>query len=437
MTLTIRRFVLPLALFTVGATAPAAAQVANAHPGAMGMGDNFTAVARGYSAVAWNPAALGMTGGPQASASIGALRVLGGMGPVTLKDLRDNQGETVPLDVRERWLADIRQEGRQAGAAGFDFSVAAFQTGRFAAQVSTTGRTLTDITPGVAEVILIGNADEQGNLRNIELGGAVVDANVYSTAALSFGMPFVLQDGAARIAFGITGKFTIGHVLGVTEESSGAATEDPARMTFRFPLAYTPVVHTGDRYWIRAGGGFGFDVGVALEMGALDVAAVVQNVFNNFAWNPDRLRYRPLEMVFESGSVDTAVEWEPVTAAPAELRERVDNATFNPSVSLGAAYTVMPQLLVSADARFGSTDGMMTRPPQHFGAGVAFSPLHWLPLQIGIARVSLGENRSGMQFSGGLGLQLGTFLISGSAARRDVGLGTERIYMVNLLSHTF
>jgi hypothetical protein len=129
----VRTAIRSLALATIAfplaaALTPAAAQIANALPAAMGMGDNYTAVARGYAAVAWNPAGLGMSGGPQASASIGALRVLGGMGPVTLSDLRDWQGELVPLDVRERWLADIRSAGGQTGAAGFDFNLAAFQT---------------------------------------------------------------------------------------------------------------------------------------------------------------------------------------------------------------------------------------------------------------------------------------------------------------------
>jgi hypothetical protein len=429
---------LVVASFALGAgAAPAAAQLANTLPAAMGMADNYTAVARGYAAVAWNPAALGMLGGPRASASIGGLRVAGGMGPVTLRDLSTWQDRTVPLDVRERWLADIRREGAQSGGAGFDIVVATFQAGRFAAQVSTSGRSLTDITPGVAEIILVGNADDDGNLSELDLGGSLVDANVYSTGAISYGMPVLHLANAARLSVGMTVKYTIGHVLGVSQQSVGGATAEPARTAFSFPFAYTPVVHSGNRYYIRSGSGFGVDLAAGYEMGPLSVAAVVQNAFNSFEWDHSRLRYRPLDLIFEDGEVETSVDWQPMSEAPAELRARVADATFDPSVSIGAAYQLLPQLLLSADARAGSTGGMMTRPPNHIGAGAAYSPVRWLPLHAGASWVSLGNGHSGIQLAGGLGFQLGSFLVSGSAMRRHVGLGAENMFMVNLLSHTF
>jgi hypothetical protein len=430
-----RLALLQLLLVTVSA-APAAAQLANAVPAALGMSDNYTAVARGYAAVSWNPAALGLTG-PRASGTIGPLRALGGMGPVTLADLKTWEGEAVPLHVREQWLADIRREGGQAGAAGFDFTIAAFHAGRFAAQISTSGRTLNDIAPGVAELILIGNADEQGTLSDIELGGSTFDSNVYSTGALSFGLPIPLQGGGSRLALGVTAKFTIGHILGVTSESVGRATAEPGSLRLSFPLAYTPVVYDGTRYHIRAGGGFGLDLGAGYERGRLTLAAVAQNVVNDFEWDASRLRYRPLELVFTDGTVDTAVDWEPLSAAPAGLRARVEDATFRPSLALGAALAWSAQLLLAADARFGSYGGMATRPPRHVGAGVQLRPLPWLPLQAGAAYVGVGEDRSGFQYSGGAGLQLGTFLISASATRRDVGLGQENMLMISLLNHTF
>lgn len=424
-----------LPLLALAAATPAAGQVANTMPEALGMADNYTAMARGYAAVAWNPAALGFADGPQTSAAVGAVRGLGGLGPVTLRDLRTWQGELVPLDVRERWLADIRRDGGQTGAAGFDFALATFQTGRFAAQVSTSGRTLSDIAPGVAEMILLGNADDDGNLRDIELGGSAIDAHVYSTGALSYGVPFELPGG--RLTLGITAKYTIGHVLGVTDESVGRATADPAATRFSFPLAYTPVVYNGTRYHIRAGGGFGMDIGAGFQAGALTVGAVAQNVFNTFAWDHSRLRYRPLELVFEDGDIETAVDWQPMSEAPAELRARVDEATFNPAFALGVAYAVLPDLRLAADARFGSTDGIATRPPTHAGAGVHYRPVRWLPLQAGVSWIDLGDERSGMQYAGGAGVQLGTFVISASAMRRDVGLGTENAFMVSLLNHWF
>lgn len=431
-----RRGLLALgASLALGAGAsPLLGQVANTSPAALGLSESFTAVARGYEAVAWNPAALGMTGGPNASATIGAVGALAGMGPVTLRDLADHQGETVPLDVRQRWLDRIVREGGQSGAAGFDFTWAAFQVGRFAAQVSSSGRTLNDISPGFAELILMGNADAEGNPRDIALGGAIIDANAYSTAAVSYGTPLNIATLPGRLAIGVTAKYTIGHLLAVSEESAGSATAEPIGMELRFPLAYTPVVYDGGSYWIRSGAGFGLDIAAAYEAGRLSVAVIAQNLVNTFEWNPQRLRYRPLEMVFSETTLDTDTEWRPFTEAPADLRALVDAATFNPSVTVGAALRWSPQLLVAADARIGSMDGMMTRPPVHAGAGVEYRPLPWLPLQAGAAFVRQSDQHEGLQYSGGLGLQLGSFHVSGAALRRTSG---ETAFMLSLLSHTF
>jgi hypothetical protein len=427
---------LAAALLFGNVAAPLAAQLANPIPAAGGMADNYTAVARGYAAVAWNPAALGLSDGPQASALIGAVRGLAGMGPVTISELVDYEGRLLPLDVRQRWLADIRREGGQAGAAGFDVTWAGFQAGRFAAQVSTSARSVSDISPGMAELILFGNADEQGNARALEFDGSVVDANMYSTAALSFGMPLPTSV-STRIALGVTAKYVLGHAVAVSEPSRGRSTSDPITMDLSFPIAYTPVVYDGDNYWIRAGGGFGVDVAATMATGPWVVAAVVQNVLNTFEWDYGRMRYRPLELVFSEATVETASEWEPMANAPPALRELVDDATFRPTLSVGAAFRQSAALMVAADARVGSTRGMATRPPVHAGAGVEVQPLSWLPLQAGAAYVSLGEGRSGVQLAAGAGVRLGTFLISGSATRRSVGLGGENMLMVSLLSHTF
>lgn len=424
-------------LLSLAVAAPAAGQLANTAPAALGMSENYTAVARGYTAVAWNPANLGLSGGPRASAMIGATRVGAGLGPVTLGDLHRYQDETVPLAVRQQWLADIGRAGGQTGGAGFDITWAAVQTGRFAAQLSSSGRALNDIAPGMAELILLGNADDQGNLRDIDIGGSFIDGQAYSTGAVSYALPLPAPAGIDRLALGITAKYTIGHALAVSQESVGQTTADPLHVHISFPLAYTPINHDGGQYWIRSGGGFGLDAGVGVEVGQWAFSAVGQNLINTFEWNHDRLRYRPLEFVFSDTDREASVDWRPLGDAPAELRERVDAATFRPSLSVGAAMRHSPALLVAADARLGTLDGMATRPPVHAGVGVEYRPLPWLPIQAGTSWVRSGNDRSGVQMAGGVGFQLGSFLVSASAARRHVGAGRENAFMASLLSHNF
>jgi hypothetical protein len=425
-------------LGTIAIATPALGQVPNPVPSALGMSESYTAAARGYAVIAWNPAALGLAGGPESSAMIGAVRGLSGLGPVTIGDLGTWQDQAVPLQVRQEWLADIQRHGGQTGAAGFDFTWAAFQVGRFAAQVSSSGRALNDISPGVAELILMGNAGAGGEPVDIDLAGSLLDAQVHTTAALSYGMPLPLPAGAPRIAVGVTAKYTIGHVLGVSQESTGAATGDPVGINFRFPLVYTPVVYNDmDQYWLSSGDGWGLDVAAAAELGRLTLAAVAHNVVNRFSWDPAKLRFRALEMSFSDQDTETSVDWQPLSAAPAELRALVDESTFHPSYTAGAALRWSRRLLLTADARVGSTAGMHTRAPRHVGAGVEFRPLSWLPLQAGASWMDFGQDRDGVQLGAGLGLDLGSFQISASAARRALAFGSENAIMFSLLSHTF
>src|SRR5687768_2950013 len=87
--------------------APLHAQLPSASTPGLGMGDNFTAVARGYHAIAWNPALLGLSGNPGASLALAPFRAVAGLDPITLKDFKEFQGELVPADVKARWLADV------------------------------------------------------------------------------------------------------------------------------------------------------------------------------------------------------------------------------------------------------------------------------------------------------------------------------------------
>jgi hypothetical protein len=434
---TIRTVALAACTGLATAAAPVAGQVANPLPSALAMGESYTAAACGYAAVSWNPAALGLTERPGSSAVIGAVSGTSGLGPVTLLDLRTWRNRTVPMDVRHQWLADIQAAGGQAGATGFDFVWAGFQVGRFAAQVSSSGRALNDISPGLAELILMGSENATGPPLQIDLTGSAVDASGHTTGALSLGLP-VSVSGPARIALGITAKYTIGHVLAISQESEGAASADPAGVGRRFPLVYTPVVYDDlGQYWLQSGGGFGLDVGATAQLGRLAVAAVAQNVVNRFAWNHDRLRYGPLELVFSDSDSQTDMEWQPLSAAPAELRALVDDATFRPSFTAGAALQWSPALLVTADARYSATGGMHVRAPRHLGAGVQYRPVSWLPLQAGAAWVGYGGDQTGVQLAGGAGLHLGSFLVSLAGARRSGGFNSEDTVMLSLLSHTF
>ena len=409
-------------------------QVANASTAALGMGENYTAVARGYHAVAWNPAALGLSDNPEASGAMATFRGSSGLGPVGLRDLADHPDARVPDAVKAEWLADITRAGGEDGVVGGDMTWGAVHRGRFALHVSSSARALNEITPGVAELMLVGPLDENGNPKDLDVSGSAVDVNGYTSFAVSYGMPVLVRDGA-RLAVGITAKHTIGHVLAVSERSTGVVTADS--IAFAFPIAYSPIVREGRSHQLKSGSGFGADLAIAYEAGRLSLAVVGQNVVNSFAWNPDELLYRPAAMVFSESEGEASFDPQPLAEAPAELRERVQAAQFNPSWTLGAMLRSTPRLTLAADARIGRTTGMSTRAPVHAGAGAEYRALRWLPLQLGAAYVRTSPERDGVQLTGGVGVQRGGFLFAVSGARREIGHTAENSLMVSLISHFF
>ncbi|HSJ26402.1 MAG TPA: hypothetical protein VK929_17105 [Longimicrobiales bacterium] len=414
---------------------PAAGQVASPSTAALGMADNFTATARGYSALAWNPAGLALSGGPSTSALIGTVRALTGLGPVTLADLASVQGEVVSDAVRRQWLAEITAEGGQAGAAGFDMTWAAIQFGNVGLQFSTTARALNNVSPGLAELLLVGNVDE-GTARAIDAGGSSVDMSLYSTAAAGYAVPFQVGPDML-LSIGLSAKYTFGHSMALSGQSTGGTTTDPITVDLTFPVAYSPLVGDDGANQYQTGGGFSFDIGAGLEMGAWTLAATAVNLVSTFEWDPDQMHYREMRLSASDGEVESSFEQQAFSAAPASVRQALDDYTFQRNLALGVLYRHNPRLMISADARHGSTDGLATRPPMHVGAGLEYRLLPWLPVQAGAAMVRLRDAREGAQFAGGMRIEVGSFELSASAGRREVGGGGETMFMVSLLSHVF
>src|SRR5687768_18081631 len=75
--------------------APAAAQLGSASASTLGLAGNVTATARGLGAIAANPAGLGMPGSGF-TLTIFPVQVRPGLGPITMKDLSEFEGEVIP-----------------------------------------------------------------------------------------------------------------------------------------------------------------------------------------------------------------------------------------------------------------------------------------------------------------------------------------------------
>src|SRR5690606_15207896 len=119
----------------------------------------FTAAARGYGALAWNPALLASSQNLYASMTL--LTTMGGarIGPIELSDIADYTDRLVPDDVKQDWLGRVAPGGSERGTVDADLTWGAAQIGRFGLQVTSSVRTTADLSRDVLQLILFGNVD--------------------------------------------------------------------------------------------------------------------------------------------------------------------------------------------------------------------------------------------------------------------------------------
>lgn len=413
-----------LALALIGFARPATAQLPSASGAALGVGDNYTARARGYHAVAWNPAALGLPGNPRFSLTVLPLRGIAGLDPITLSDLKDYEDETVPADVRAAWLQRITDEGRQKGSVGADVTVLALNIGRFGFQVSSTVRGTVDVAPDGAEALLFGNAGRTGEPRDLGLGGSTLEGTATSTLAVAIGIPLGTRADAPdqSFAIGATVKYILGHFVAKGRDRGSAMTSDPLRVQVDFP-----VVHTDPDEGGTSGSGIALDVGAVWRQRNLTVAGTLRNVINTFEWDEAKLVFRPGTALFDRDESSSDFEERPYAEAPAELRDAVADLNYSPALALGVALQAASTVTLSADFRQQFGDGILLEPKTHVGAGLEFRPVPILPLRAGVAAVT-----GGVLLSGGLGLEFGAVNLTAAGASRSSDLGTDAIAMVGV-----
>lgn len=398
------------------ASTAASAQLPGASAAAVGMGDNYTAVARGFSAVSWNPANLGLAGNPQSSLALLGVGATGGLGPVGAGDVAEYQGATLPREVREEWLDRVTREGGERGVAGVDVTLLAMSAWRVGFQLSATAQARTNAAPDAVELLLFGNAGRTGQPRDFTAEGSSADGAIVSTAAFSYAQPLGTV-GGGRLALGVTGKYITGHGVFTAQDNGTRLTADPLDVEVRFPS-----IASADDAGATSGKGLGLDVGAAWEQPRWTAALTVRNLVNTFEWDEGELVYEELDTGFETDE-EAPEEGEgddrPVSEAPEALRRRLDDLTYAPVISAGAAFRPSPRLLLSADARTATGDGLRTEARTQVGVGAEFRPVRALPIRAGVAAVT-----GGYKLSGGVGIEFGPVRLTAGGSLRDDELGS-------------
>ena len=397
----------------------AAAQLPSASAASLALGDNYTALARGFNAVAWNPAALGMPDNPFMSFGF-AGRGAAGTDPISLSDLSKYSGVTVPNAVLAGWLSRVKAEGGQKidaeGNGSFAMSV-----GPFAFQLATSAYERGKLSPDAVEVLLYGNAGQSGTPRSMSLKGSRTEGAVTTTAAASFGQG--IDFGVGHLALGATVKYIVGNALLIGEDAGSQLDANPLALDVQFPMIQSDTAVSG---LPQHGSGVGVDVGAAWQFGPFAAGATIQNLINTFKWDLNQMYFRPGGALFTtSGTRQTNFDAVAMSRLPDSLRARaaalgaeVDAMRFTPSLNVGASMRVLPFLTAMADVRQNLGDGMRLAERTHVGAGAELRIIPFLPVRAGLALIS-----GGYVASAGAGLELAFFHLNAGIAARKTEYG--------------
>ena len=435
------------ALMSLAAFAMAAAQQLNTSAAAAGVGGNFSARARGYDAVAWNPANLGLPGNPGFSITILPVTASFTLDPITLGDIKSVQDQkapsTVPRATRQAWLDKVTAAGGETGTPSGGTNVA-ISAGPFALQLGMTFFGAVKLNPDAVQAILFGNVGPDGTVRTLSFQNSKYNAGGVTTAALSYGHAFgAHKEGDGILSFGATVKMIGGNIVSIGQDAGSNINANGGTISFpsvgtrsfqdckddsgQLKTGCTPMTGPGGGF---SGNGLGADIGVSWLRDKLGLSATIQNVFNSFSWDESLLAYRPGSGQFDVNGDTTNFDEQAFANAPASLKSAIANYKFKPTIAAGMAYELTRYMTISADARqqMAGDQEIVIGPKTSVGAGVEYRGIPMLSLRGGADYIT-----GGSAFSFGAGLRFGRYELGGAiAVQQGDNKGTS--LLVNLFS---
>ncbi len=415
-----KRFSLVLA----GLLTPAllSAQLPDPSTRALGMGDAYTSLARGYEAVFWNPAMLATWGRPGFTIGLPHVNIEFGSNAFGFSDVRKYANTYLSAADKQTLLDKITGSNLTirslVGAEPFGLSV-----GPFALMIGASGEVNAGLGKDAVRLALFGNAPVNGASSSFAAAGSNGFAWAATTAAGSFAHAFPVPLG--RLSVGVTYKYVIGNFLGSATDLGSQVTFSPLFSATEAGQAVYTNYGTGcDNFKPtgtgacggQAGKGYGVDLGATLQLahGGMTVSAVVVNALGSMTWDASRMAYdRTLRQSTQtsSGSVtDTtlsSVSLQGQAAIQGDLQAKalsdslLANGNFARLVRVGFALH-RGLLTVAAQGQLRLKAGLDTQASQQLAVGAEYRLLGVVPLRVGASSDFAGAT----MLSAGTGIQL-------------------------------
>lgn len=432
-----RRTGLAVALLSVSATA-SFSQLPSASPAAFGMAGNYTAMARGYEAVAWNAANLAMPGRPFFSLGIGILGGTAGLDPVDVTAFNNFSGILIDNATKAEWVDQARLAGGERIRIDGGVTPLALSFGPIGLHIGSSLYTDANLSADAFEALLFGNAGATGQPKVLDLSGTSVRSAAFTTGAgsLALPIPFKLTGGILqneRMAIGITGKYVVGHGLMLAQDDGSAVGND---VQLSFPTITVRTDETSlfttlptTEYKGNAGSGMAADISLAWSGGPFRVGVLAENVFNAFKWDTSMLAFRPGTSSTDAAD-STGFDQREYGLAPQSMRDIVEAQRFAPAIAVGMSFMPMSRLTLTADMKTytGGDEAIVIGPRSHFGVGAEFRVLPFIPLRAGVASVT-----DGWQAAVGAGLHFLGYELGAATSIRRRGLATESGLVVGII----
>ena len=311
-----------------------------------GLAGAFLGLAGGAYAVGRNPASLAFATEPAPDLPaptwiLPSVSIRMGLAPVTLGDLAEYSGRTVPHPVRLDWLGSVADAGGQVGGGRADLTVFAVRRGRFGLRWAAQARAEADLNADAAEVLLFGNSGRTGSPGTFAFDGSRLDAWSMSSVSLDAGATLADLRGSSEgrnLAVGATLSWTFGHALLSASDAGSRIDADPVVLQGVLPV----VRSSGEPV---TGGGPSLSLSAEWRRDRWTAVVQVKNLLSGFSWSPSDLEYRPGLVILGPDRSDTSNPIFPLGEAPASVRERIER------FHLGRGMTVAGTRVVSAEAR--------------------------------------------------------------------------------------
>lgn len=410
-----------------------AAQLPDASPRSVALAGSYGAMARGFEAVAWNPAMLAARGNPGLTIALPRLTLETGSNTFSWGDMRHYANRHLSDQDKADIMAKLVHDDSTltlrslVGATPIGLSI-----GNFGFLVATTGDGQFSGPRDAVELALYGNAHRAGPGESFSAHGANGRAWAATTLAGSLALPFAIPLG--RLSVGATYKYVIGNFIGRAAEISSSLSVNPLVNAHAEAAAIYSSYRSGfEPSWPgdvlggqgKVGSGYGVDLGGALQLAgrSITVSATLVNLLGKMTWDLDRLEYEHATydaVQTDSGTVTdnwihqnlgsaAAIAADP--AARAARDSLLANAGFARLLRLGVALRA-GALLVSGGAQVRLEEGLDRQPEREVSGGLEYRLLGILPLRAGLA-YDIGN---AFTLAGGTGLDLAFFHLDLSAA---------------------